>query len=313
MAFCTLSLQLGCTQQPCRHTSPHSPGQRCPHFSVFSHRMLQGSLSQGAPQGKLHAPWWLQDHPQGSAHGAQGKLQPLPQRVCSQDTGHLAPQGGQGLPLWQLLLHGWPQDSGLLHLSLQEGWIRVKSAGRCSCCLAELLLLLLASSAAAVLRCCSCCSHASQLFASFLCCSASPAASFVSPLLMLMLPELLPDETLPPAASAVAVPAPCRNFSSCLAPPAPAICRLHTAPKPCHSVPCSASTACTQSCMSRSRFSPMQLPQLPVHACKQPGSSAPHSSLQVLGSNRLAATSLHAQLRRWPQAGNLSCTAAGQV
>jgi hypothetical protein len=123
---------------------------------------LQGSRSHGAPHGKLQAPSWLQDQPQGSAHGAQGKLQPLPQRVCSQDTGHLALQGGQGLPLWQLLLQGWPQERGLLHLSLHAGWLRVKFSGRRSWLLLLVLLLVFAAGE------CSCCSHASQLLANLL-------------------------------------------------------------------------------------------------------------------------------------------------
>lgn len=38
------------------HGSPHTEGQRCPHGSSLEQRSLHGSLLQGAPQGRSHAP-----------------------------------------------------------------------------------------------------------------------------------------------------------------------------------------------------------------------------------------------------------------
>jgi hypothetical protein len=274
--------------------------------------MLHGSLSQCAPQGKLQAPWWLQDHPHGSAHGAQGTLHPLPQRVCSQETEHFAVHGGQGLPLWQLLLQGWPQDSGLLHFSLQEACCRVKLAGRRICCcwllLLLLLLLLLASTRLSGLlrRCCNCCSQHNQLVTSLLRCLSISAATAAA-----MPPSAaapLPAAFLPPPGAA-----PCRNFSSCCSPPTPAICSLHSAASCCASAPSCAPSAATHCCISFPRLSPMHLPQLDVQACKQPSSSTPQGSLQPLRSTCRAAALLQAQLRVWPHAGRVSCTVAGQV
>jgi hypothetical protein len=120
MLLLALAMQAGCTQNFCgRQASPHSPGQRWPHASCFSQRWLQGSRSQGTPQGSRHLPFCWQCQPQGSAQGAQGAAHCWWHFVCSQVMLQGRLQGPQLLPWWHLSSQLWPHAKGFSHTTLQ--------------------------------------------------------------------------------------------------------------------------------------------------------------------------------------------------